>query len=35
VYRIERGTGRSCPTSATPLDRALLLIGRSHGFDEQ
>lgn len=34
VYRIERIAERRCPAPATPLDRALLLIGRRHGFEE-
>ncbi|MBI4485978.1 MAG: tetratricopeptide repeat protein [Acidobacteria bacterium] len=35
VYRIERDVEQSCGTPPTPLDRALLLIGRRHGFEER
>jgi tetratricopeptide (TPR) repeat protein len=34
AYRIERAAAQSCPLPPTPLDRALLLIGRRHGFGE-
>jgi tetratricopeptide (TPR) repeat protein len=34
VYRIERAVQRYCAMPPTPLDRALLLIGRRHGFEE-
>lgn len=35
VYRIERGVEQRCGMPPAPLDRALLLIGRRHGFEEQ
>lgn len=35
VYRIEKAVEQSCGTPPAPLDRALLLIGRRHGFGEQ
>ena len=34
VYRIERSIELRCRTPITPLDRALLLIGRRHGFEQ-
>lgn len=34
VYRIERAAGQNCPIPPQPLDRALVLIGRKHGFEE-
>jgi tetratricopeptide (TPR) repeat protein len=34
VYRIERSIELRCSTPIMPLDRALLLIGRRHGFEE-
>jgi tetratricopeptide (TPR) repeat protein len=34
VYRIERAVEQHCAMPPTPLDRALLLIGRRHGFEE-
>jgi tetratricopeptide (TPR) repeat protein len=34
VYRIERSIEQRCRTPITPLDRALLLIGRLHGFEQ-
>jgi tetratricopeptide (TPR) repeat protein len=34
VYRIERSIELRCSTPITPLDRALLLIGRRHGFEQ-
>ena len=34
AYRIERAVEQSCGTPAAPFDRALLLIGRRHGFEE-
>jgi tetratricopeptide (TPR) repeat protein len=34
VYRIERAVELHCAIPPTPLDRALLLIGRRHGFEE-
>jgi Tfp pilus assembly protein PilF len=34
VYRIERIAERRCPAPAAPFDRALLLIGRRHGFED-
>jgi tetratricopeptide (TPR) repeat protein len=35
AYRMERVVEQSCKLSPSPLDRALLLIGRRHGFGEQ
>jgi tetratricopeptide (TPR) repeat protein len=35
VYRIERAVEGACALPPAPLDRALLLIGRRHGFEEQ
>jgi hypothetical protein len=35
VYRIERAVQQHCGPMLTPLDRALLLIGRRRGFEEQ
>lgn len=35
VYRVEKAVEQSCGTPPVPLDRALLLIGRRHGFGEQ
>jgi hypothetical protein len=35
VYRIERALAQSCQLPPAPLDRALLLIGRRHGFEDQ
>lgn len=34
VYRIERAVAQHCQLPPAPLDRALLLIGRRHGFGE-
>jgi tetratricopeptide (TPR) repeat protein len=34
LYRVERAAAQSCPLPPAPLDRALLLIGRRHGFGE-
>ena len=34
VYRIERSIELRCRTPITPLDRALLLIGRRNGFEQ-
>jgi tetratricopeptide (TPR) repeat protein len=34
AYRIERAVGASCATPAAPFDRALVLIGRRHGFEQ-
>jgi tetratricopeptide (TPR) repeat protein len=34
VYRVERSIEIRCSTPITPLDRALLLIGRRHGFEQ-
>jgi predicted Zn-dependent protease len=34
AYRIERAAAESCQLPPAPLDRALLLIGRRHGFGE-
>ena len=34
VYRIERSIEQRCRTPITQLDRALLLIGRRHGFEQ-
>jgi tetratricopeptide (TPR) repeat protein len=34
VYRIERAVEQSCGTPPMPFDRAILLIGRRHGFGE-
>ena len=34
VYRIERSIELRCSTPITSLDRALLLIGRRHGFEQ-
>ncbi|HSC25642.1 MAG TPA: tetratricopeptide repeat protein [Vicinamibacterales bacterium] len=34
VYRIERAVEQSCETPPAPFDRALLLIGRRHGFEQ-
>jgi tetratricopeptide (TPR) repeat protein len=34
LYRIERAAAQSCALPLAPLDRALLLIGRRHGFGE-
>ena len=34
VYRIERSMEQRCRTPITLLDRALLLIGRRHGFEQ-
>lgn len=34
VYRMEREAEERCATPAAPFDRALLLIGRRHGFGE-
>jgi len=35
AYRIERAVEERCGAPLAPLDRALLLIGRRHGFQEQ
>jgi tetratricopeptide (TPR) repeat protein len=35
VYRVERAVHDRCRTSPGPFDRALLLIGRRHAFEEQ
>jgi tetratricopeptide (TPR) repeat protein len=35
VYRLERTVEQSCGAPPAPHDRALLLIGRRHGFEEQ
>jgi hypothetical protein len=35
AYRIERAVERRCETPLAPFDRALLLIGRRYGFEEQ
>lgn len=35
VYRTERALEQTCPTPPDPFDRALLLIGRRHGLEEQ
>ena len=35
IYRIERAIEPRCRRLTTPLDRALLLIGRRRGFEEQ
>jgi Tfp pilus assembly protein PilF len=34
VYRIERGAVDRCRIPASPFDRALVLIGRRHGFED-
>lgn len=34
IYRIERSIEQRCRTPITPFDRALLLIGRRHGFEQ-
>ena len=34
VYRVEQSIEGSCETPTMPLDRALLLIGRRHGFEQ-
>jgi len=34
IYRIERSIELRCSTPITALDRALLLIGRRHGFEQ-
>lgn len=34
IYRIERSIEPSCRSLTTPLDRALLLIGRRRGFEQ-
>jgi Tfp pilus assembly protein PilF len=35
VYRIERAAEQACRVAPAPFDRALLLIGRRHGLEEQ
>jgi hypothetical protein len=35
VYRAERAAEQHCTAEPTPFDRALVLIGRRHGFEEQ
>lgn len=35
IYRIERSIEPGCRSLTTPLDRALLLIGRRRGFEQQ
>jgi hypothetical protein len=32
--RVERAVEQGCSVLGAPLDRAILLIGRRHGFDE-
>lgn len=34
TYRIERAVDGNCDTPSAPLDRALVLIGRRHGFEQ-
>jgi hypothetical protein len=34
TYRIERAVDGNCDTPSAPLDRALVLIGRRHGFEK-
>ena len=35
VYRAERAAEQRCTATPAPFDRALLLIGRRHGLEEQ
>jgi tetratricopeptide (TPR) repeat protein len=35
VYRAERAAEQKCTSTPAPFDRALLLIGRRHGLEEQ